>query len=247
MTSSIFAVVVLIAILAGVGLLISRLWHRHPDQPDQEGVDILPYLVLAIAVGVATFSLARLARAGLAGGQLAGDNTNEIAAALAGLVVASPIAIILWRRQARRRKLHPSLPGWPVYLGAIEAVFLTAFFSSVNQVARALADFSGSDRWTNLIIYGGVVVFHWWAARQDPPAGDAAELPRLIGSGVSLIALTIGLQGVLTWLFQRVYEGRGHRAGSQSFVTRRHRPRNQPRPPDHRGLGLGLEVAAGLG
>ncbi len=206
MSSAIFALVVLLAILAGIGLLISRLWHRHPDQPEQEGVDVLPYLILALAVGVATFSLARLARAGLSGGQLAGDNTNEISAALAGLVVASPISFFLWRRQDRRRKLYPSLPGWPVYLALIEVVFLTAFFSSVSQVARAIADDGGSDRWTNLIVYGGVVAFHWWAARKEPPAGDASELPRLIGSGVSLIALAIGLQGVLGWIFELLYD-----------------------------------------
>lgn len=193
-------------ILAGVGLLIARLWHRRPDQPDQEGVDILPYLVLAIAVGVATFSLARLARAGLAGEQIAGDNTNEIAAALAGLVVAAPISFFLWRRQARRRKLYPRLPGWPVYLAVIEVIFLTAFFSSVTQVARALAD-AGTNPWTNLVVYGGVVVFHWWAAVREPPGADAAELPRLLGSGVSLIALVVGLTGVLQWLFEWLYEG----------------------------------------
>jgi hypothetical protein len=207
MSSSIFALVVLLVILGGVGLLISRLWHRHPDQPDQEGVDILPYLILAIAVGVATFSLARLARAGLAGERIAGDNTNEIAAALAGLVVAAPVSFFLWRRQRRRRELYPRLPGWPVYLALIEVVFLTAFFSGVNQVARALADNLGANPWTNLVVYGGVVSFHWWAANRERPSGDAAELPRLIGSGVSLVALAVGLGGVLQWLLERAYEG----------------------------------------
>jgi hypothetical protein len=206
MSSPIFALVILLVILGGVGVLISRLWHRHPDQPDQEGVDILPYLILALAVGVATFSLARLARAGLAGERIAGDNTNEIAAALAGMVVAAPISFFLWRRQGRRRKLYPRLPGWPVYLALIEFVFLTAFFGSVNQVARAIADNSGADPWTNLVVYGGVVAFHWWAALREPPGGDAAELPRLLGSGVSLVALAVGLGGVLRWLLEQAYE-----------------------------------------
>jgi hypothetical protein len=203
----ILALIIPLAILVGAGLLIAKLWRRHPDQPDEEGVDILPYVVLAIAVGVGTFALARLARAGLAGETFAGDNTNEIAAALAGLVVAAPISFFLWRRQARRRKLHPGLPGWPIYLAAIEVVFLTAFFSGVSQVARALADNSSADPWTNLVVYGGVVAFHWWAARQDAPSGDASELPRLVGSGVALITLSIGLSGVLTWLLERGYDG----------------------------------------
>ncbi|MEX1135049.1 MAG: DUF5671 domain-containing protein [Acidimicrobiia bacterium] len=202
----IISLVLLLAVIAGVGLLISRLWHRRPDQPDQQGVDILPYLILALAVGVATFSLARLARAGLAGDRLAGENTNEIAAALAGMVVAAPVSFVLWRRQLGRRKLHPRLPGWPVYLALIEVVFLTAFFSSVNQVARAMFGDGGTNPWTNLIVYGGVVAFHWWAAWREPPAGDASELPRLIGSGVALIALAIGLAGVLGWLLEWVYD-----------------------------------------
>lgn len=202
----IIALVFLLVVIAGVGLLISRLWNRHPDQPEQEGVDILPYLILAISVGVATFSLARLARAGLAGDRLAGENTNEIAAALAGLVVAAPISFFLWRRQARRRKLHPRLPGWPVYLGAIEAVFLTAFFNSVNQVAEGTwGSPGGPNPWTNLVVYGGVVAFHWLAALREPPTGDALELPRLVGSGVSLIALSVGLSVVLQWLLEQAY------------------------------------------
>ena len=60
--------------------------------------------------------------------------------------------------------------------------------------------------WTDLLIYGGLVAFHWWAGAQDPPHGEAAELPRLIGSGVALIALVVGLQGVLQWLFEQAYE-----------------------------------------
>ena len=93
-----------------------------------------------------------------------------------------------------------------MYLGLIEVVFLTAFFSSVSQVARSLADNLGADPWTNLVVYGGVVAFHWWVASREPPGGDAAELPRLLGSGVSLVALAIGLGGVLRWLFERAYE-----------------------------------------
>jgi hypothetical protein len=207
MSSSIFALVFLLVILGGVGLLISRLWKRHPDQPDQEGIDILPYLILAIAVGVATFSLARLARAGLAGERIAGDTTNEIAAALAGLVVASPISFFLWRRQRRRRERYPRLPGWPVYLALIETVFLTAFFSSAGQVAQNLwGSSTGPDLWTNLVVYGGVVAFHWWTALREPPSGDASELPRLVGSGVALIAFAVGLGGVLHWLLGLAYE-----------------------------------------
>ena len=138
--------------------------------------------------------------------RLIGRPTGELAGALAALVVAAPIAYLLWRRQARRRKTFPATPGWPVYLAIIELVFLIAFLAAVDQLAGFLAGDGDQVDWTDLLIYGGIVVFHWWAERRERPQGEIADLPRLVGSGVALVALTIGLIGTLEWLFSVAYD-----------------------------------------
>jgi len=204
------AVIPVILFLVVVGGLIAlgiRLWRGRSEHKVEGGLDLIPYLLLALAVGVAGFSLAQLARASLTQG-IAGRPTSEIAAALAGLVVAAPIAVLLWRRQASRRKLFPHTPGWPVYLGVVEVVFLTAFLVAVGQLADALASSVGTD-WPDLIVYGGIVAFHWWAERREPPPGDPGEIPRLVGSGVSLIALAVCTIGTLTWLLSELYDSLG--------------------------------------
>jgi hypothetical protein len=116
------------------------------------------------------------------------------------------VAYFLWRRQAKRRKAHPASPGWPIYLGVVELVFLTAFFVSVSQIADALTTATITPKWTDLLAYGGIVVFHWWAERSEPPVDDAGELPRLLGSGVAVVALTVGAIGTLTWLLSEGYD-----------------------------------------
>ncbi len=204
--TAVVALIAVIAVIAAIAFVVAKAWNRRPGEPDDSGTDILPYLILALAVGVAGFAFARLARVALTWNQLAGEPGTEIAVALAGLVVAAPIAFLLWRRQKRRRVIHPRSPGWPVYLSVIEIVFLTAFFVAVGQVANGIAGLAEPSPWTDLIVYGAIVAFHWWAGLQDPPRGEAAELPRLIGSGVALIALVIGLQAVLQWLLEQAYD-----------------------------------------
>jgi hypothetical protein len=198
--------VLFVLIVVGVIVVAARAWRSRAEAEGEDGVDIIPYLLLALAVGTAGFTLAALARASLTAGQLAGRPTSEIAGALAALVVSAPIAFLLWRRQARRRRAYPETAGWPVYVAIVELVFLTAFFVSVWDLAGVLSgDDAGAD-WTDVVIYGGIVAFHWWAARQELPEGDVGELPRLIGSGVALVALVYGLIGTTTWLFTLVFD-----------------------------------------
>jgi hypothetical protein len=198
--------ILFVLIVVAVIVVAGRAWRSRLDGEADDGVDIIPYLLLALAVGTAGFTLASLARASLTTGQLTGRPTAEIAGALAALVVSAPIAFLLWRRQARRRQAYPETAGWPVYLAIIELVFLTAFLVAVWNLAEVLSgDQAGAD-WTDLVVYGGIVVFHWWVARREPPPGDLGELPRLIGSGVALIATTGGLIGTSTWLFTMAYD-----------------------------------------
>ncbi|MGH8873600.1 MAG: DUF5671 domain-containing protein [Acidimicrobiia bacterium] len=202
----VLAGLLLLVVVGGLIALGARAWSGREQQDGGGGLDLIPYLLLAIAVGTAGFSLAGLARASLTPDRLAGRPTGEIAGALAGLVVATPITYLLSRRQARRRKTNPRTPGWPAYLAVVELVFLTAFLIAVGQLAEALTGNAGSADWPDLVVYGGIVVFHWWAERREPPHGDIGELPRLVGSGVALVALTVGAIGSLTWLLSEVFD-----------------------------------------
>jgi len=207
--SVVVSIVLFLVIVGGLIALGVRALRRRPADGEEGGLDLIPYLILALAVGIGGFSLARLARASLTPDRFAGRPTGELAAALAGLVVAGPVAYLLWRRQSRRRKAFPRNPGWPIYLGAVEFVFLTAFLVAVGQVTDALTSNALTPEWPDLVVYGGIVAFHWWSERKEPPWGDAGELPRLIGSAVAVIALTTGAIGTLTWLLSEAYEGLG--------------------------------------
>ncbi len=205
--SVVIGLAVFLVVVGGLAALGIMLWRGRKPEHDADGIDLIPYLVLALAVGVAGFSLASLARVSLTPDRLSAlPPTSQIALALAGIVVAGPIAYFLWRRQAKRRATMPQGPGWPIYLAIVELVFLTAFFVAVSRVVDGLTSVAGSAKWTDLLVYGGLVAFHWWSERKEPPGDDAGELPRLAGSGVSLIALVGGAIATLDWLFSEVYE-----------------------------------------
>ena len=205
LTIEILALLVFVVVVGGVTAVVVRVVRGRDKREEEGGLDLIPYLILALAVVAAGFALAALARASLTPDRLIGRPTGELAGALAALVVATPITYLLWRRQARRRKTFPATPGWPVYLAIIELVFLIAFLTAVSQLANFLAGEGEQADWTDLLIYGGIVVFHWWAERREAPRGDIGDLPRLVGSGVALVALTIGLIGTLEWLFSAAY------------------------------------------
>lgn len=206
MTLVVLAGVLVLAIVAGLVALGVRARRGRDQQGDDGDIDLIPYLLLALAVGVAGFTLAALARASLTPDRLAGRPTGEIAGALAGLVVATPVAYLLWKRQAKRRRTHPPAPGWPIYLAVIELTFLTSFFIAVAHLAETFTGEEARADWPDLVVYGGIIAFHWWAERRDPPSGDIGDLPRLVGSGVALVALTTGLIGTLTWLLSEAYD-----------------------------------------
>jgi Domain of unknown function (DUF5671) len=201
------ALLLALVLVAGVIVLVVRASRRKGEAAETEGTDIIPYLLLAVAVATAGFTLAALARASLTADRLSGRPTAEIAGALAGLVVSAPIAYFLWRRQARRRRQFPETDGWPVYLALIELTFLTAFFVAASDLATDIAGVESGAHWTDLVVYGGIVAFHWWVGRRELPEGQAGDLPRLVGAGVALIAMSVGLVGTLAWLFSLVYDG----------------------------------------
>ena len=154
---------------------------------------------------MAAFSLAELGQAAFPGDDFVFDSAEQVAAALAGIVVATPIAVLLWRRQARRRQEFPRSGGWTVYLALMEAIFLTSLVVATVSVLDWLLSNGDSPTWTDVLVFGGIVVFHEWASGQTPPRSEAAELPRIVGSAIGLITTAIGAAGVLFWIFEQAY------------------------------------------
>ena len=202
--SFVFGIALLLAIVIGIIFGIRFLAGRRKDEPSAD-LDLIAYALLAIAVGVATFAVAGLARAAFPEDTFIGTTGEQVATSLAGIVVAGPIAVFLWQRQAKRRHLFPENAGWPIYLAVIEAIFMTAtVVSAFNLVNWAIGD-GNRAVWTDLVVFGGVVILHEWAAHRTPPGSDAAGLPRVVGSVVGLIPTAIGATAVLVWVFEQIY------------------------------------------
>ena len=198
------SLVVLGLVVVLVVAVVLRVQRRHQGAGG-EGADLIAYLLLAIAVGTAAFSLSRLGRAAFPGRTVVFEPRREVAFALAGLIVATPVAAILWRRQAMRRREHPASPGWTVYLALVEAVFMTALVISAHQLITWLLEGGAQPTWTDAVVFAAVVAWHELAARSTPPASDSADLPRVVGSVIGLVATAIGVGGLLTWVLELVY------------------------------------------
>ena len=169
------------------------------------GADIVSYLVLALAMGVTGFAMVELANTAFPGDRFIFDPANTVATSVAAIVVAGPFLIYFWRRQADRRVVHPASAGWTLYLTAIELVFTTAFVVSAVSLVDGLLTGDGLTGWAATIVFAAIVAFHEVAARRTPPRSDAAELPRVAGSAIGLIAAAIGLAGSLTALLSLVF------------------------------------------
>ena len=197
--------VVLLLIVVGVIVgVIRALARRKDDRADSDG-GLIPYGLLAIAVGITVFALAQLGRAAFPGANIITDQGQRVASALAGLVVGAPFAFILWRRQTERRKTSPDNAGWPMYLAAAEAVLTTSLVVVLVQLLDWLLLDGTRSSWTDVIVLGAAFGFHEWAAREDPPGSDIAGLPRVIGSAIGLITAAIGVGGLLWGLLEYLY------------------------------------------
>lgn len=211
-----------ILVLAGIviaGIAIVRQVLGKREGTPGGGGDVLAYLLLALAVGVAGFALASLAATAFPSGDFVIDVRGRVANSLAALVVATPVAVFLWRRQERRRTSYPTTAGWTVYLALIEAVFMTSLVVALFGFFEWLFADGGGSGWTNLVVFGGIVTFHEWAMRRTPPTSDGASLPRIVGSAIGFVATVIGLGGILSWLLTEVYSTLAATAGGSEFGT----------------------------
>ncbi|HUG31880.1 MAG TPA: DUF5671 domain-containing protein [Acidimicrobiia bacterium] len=213
---SVLAVLLLLAVVLTVVILIQRSTGPK-DEPGDQGADLVAYLILAIAVGVAGFALASLAATAFPGERFVFDPAEELANALSALVVSAPFAIYFWRRQARRRQAHPESAGWTFYLSLIELVFMTAFVIAAVMFINGLLTDEPASAWTGFVVFGAVLALHEYAAAKTPPSSEAGELQRVLGSAIALVTGAIGLAAVAVAILSEGYEALGGDSVAEGF------------------------------
>lgn len=198
--------VLLVVAVIGLVIVIAVRNSGQPGEDKGDGSDIIAYLVLAIAMGVAGFALADLASTAFPGDRFVFDPAESVATSLAALVVSTPFLIFFWRRQSNRRVTYPASNGWTLYLTLMEVVFMGAFvISAVSTVSRLITG-EGNTSWPQTVVFGLIVGFHEFATMRNPPRSDAAELPRVVGSAIGLVTAAAGLAGTLMVLFGRLFD-----------------------------------------
>jgi Domain of unknown function (DUF5671) len=213
----ILAILVLLAVIVVVVILIQRSMTDKDDDAGTGSADVIAYLVLALSMGVAGFSLASLASTAFPGETFVFDPAEEVATSLSAFVVATPFLIYFWRRQARRRLVYPFSAGWTIYLSLIELVFMTAFVVSTVTFINGLINGDATSAWTGALVFGGILVFHEFTVRATPPLSDAGELRRVLGSAIGLITAAVGLVGVLSGVIGLGLEALGGDARDLGF------------------------------
>jgi hypothetical protein len=204
----IFAILLLLAIVLVVVIIVQRTMGDQDDE-GASGADIVAYLVLALAMGVAGFALAELASTAFPGDTFVFDPAEQVATSLSALVVSAPFLFYFWRRQARRRAVYPRSAGWTLYLALMELVFTTAFVVAAVLLVNGLISDESTSSWTGFVVFGAIVIFHEVQARATPPLSDAGEMRRVFGSAIGLITATIGLVGALAGLIGLLLETMG--------------------------------------
>ncbi len=213
---SVLAGLLLLAVGLTVVIIVQRSLGSKSD-PSDSGADVVAYLLLALSVGVAGFSLARLASTAFPGERFVFDPAEDLANALSALVVSLPFAVYFWRRQARRRESYPESPGWTLYLSLIEMVFTTALVIVAVLFLNGLLTDESASAWTGVVVFGGIFALHEYAVSKTPPLSDAGELRRVLGSAIGLVTGAIGLAGVLIAAVSAGYEAIGGGRVADSF------------------------------
>lgn len=188
-------------------VVVGATQRSNKGREDSGGSEIVPYMVLALAVGVAGFALADLAATAFPGERFVFDPAEDLATSLSALVVSAPFVVYFWGRQAERRQAHPGTAGWALYLAGIELVFVTALIVTAVLFINGLLTDEPATAWPRAVVFGAIVVFHELAARQTPPLSDAGELRRVIGSALGLITAAAGLTGTIAGALAAAYEG----------------------------------------
>ncbi|REK26269.1 MAG: hypothetical protein DWQ40_00110 [Actinobacteria bacterium] len=200
-----------ILVVAGVIIAIRAFSDRTQER--SEGGDLVAYILLALFVGGLVWALFLLGRAAFPGDDLVGTTRNELAGALAGLIVAGPLTYYLWQRQDDRRNRFPDSVGWSLYLALTDLVYLTWLVVYAVQIIAGILGAEQFPRFTDVIIIATVVGVHEWASRVDQPGGNISQIHRIVGSFIGLATLATGVTILLYSLFEAIYSSFAATAG----------------------------------
>jgi hypothetical protein len=203
--SIVFAGLLLVGLVVGAGFLLVKAVSNKGGSEGSVAGDLIAYGLLAIFIGGTVWALFLLGRAAFPGDRIVNMSQQDLAGALAGLIVSGPVAWILWRRQDQRRDENPESIAWSIYLAFMDLIFLT--WLVVYGVLILSAAFGEGDfpRVTDVLIIAAVVGIHEFASRVDRPGGAISQIHRVVGSGIGLITLTIGVGWVLWWVFDKLF------------------------------------------
>lgn len=140
----------------------------------------------------------------------------QVSIGIAMVIVGGPLWLIHWGLARRQLEAHPEEAESPLRKLYAYAVLLLAALIALNAARSLLSsalrvdDFSAN--WAaQLVVWGGVWGFHWMQERregQPSPGGETLRRWYVYSVGVyALFILALGGNGVLSVLFQRVYDG----------------------------------------
>lgn len=195
----------LFPVILVVGIILIVRAFADKNQERSEGGDLLAYALLAIFVGGLVWALFLLGRAAFPGSDLVGTSRNELAGALAGLIVAGPLTYYLWQRQDDRRDRFPDSVGWSLYLALTDAIYVTWLVVYAVLILTALFGEGDFPRFTDVLIIAAVVGVHEWASEVDQPGGNISQIRRVVGSFIGLVTVSTGLAFLLYSIFDSLY------------------------------------------
>lgn len=211
----------MIGVLLVVALVAVAVWMvraTRSDVPEERGGPavrrFLQYLFLLIALFSGASGVTRVLTASLPLRQrLAGPGPEELALGLSLTIVAAPVWVLLWRPVRRRLLRDPderASPQWSLYL-AIAAT--TSLVIALTNLVRVGSWAVGADDLDAPSVAAALVWTTVWgihvALLHRPtlaPAYTRPSLAVLAGSAVGVIALGVGVDGVLSYGFGEAYQ-----------------------------------------
>lgn len=205
MIMGIISPVIALAVFVGILALFISLVRRRGTGAG--GVDthsvrrFFQYLLLAILFVVVTIGLADLIALALGAGASYGDPSDNLARALAFVIVGTPLAVALswWTLRFHRSDVtEGESPVFVVYMTLMLFISLVTAAAGLQDVVGAAVGYSklDPDSVGLFIAWGALWVLHWLAAKRLLTADR--NLPQLILG--SLVGLVMGTYGLTTTL-----------------------------------------------